>query len=137
MKIYNVTVYDIDIIVPNTTTFIIRPNMASLKKLDQIMVTKTVFGAREIITRLPIITYNKDNFMSRISYRYLERHGFVFGIDEASFKHKNIASTKSLEEYKSTFLKSKFLKYIREYDIDTLDQYKVDKKIEKVKYKVK
>lgn len=131
MKVYNVSVYDIDL-------FDTKGNgIASLNKVDKIMVYRNMFCAKEIITHQPIIVFDNRYFRSKIDVSFYTKYGFLIGVNERSIAYKNIPSIGTLDEYGDNFLESDFLKYLRNYTDDGLDQEIINKRIEEIKRKIK
>ena len=130
MKVYNVNVYDID-------QFGIKyGKMGFIKSIGKIMVTKNFFSAKEIITHQPIIVFSNDSLLSRIDMEYYKKYGYVLGVNELSFAYKNMIFQGDLDEYAKEFLESDFLKFLRKYDSDALNQSRIDYEIEKTKRKI-
>lgn len=130
MKIYNVNVYDID-------QFGIYGKIGNIYKIDKIMVTRGLFGVREIITHQPIKVFDKDSILDKIDMAYYKKYDFVLGINKMSLAYKNMVIKSSLTKYAADFLKSDFLKFLREYDSDAIDQEIVDYRINKILKKMR
>lgn len=130
MKVYNVNVYDID-------QFGIYGKIGGIYKIDKIMVTRGLFGVREIITHQPIKVFDKDSILDKIDMAYYKKYGFVLGINKMSLAYKNMVIKSSLTKYATDFLKSDFLKFLREYDSDAINQEIVDYRINKILKKMR
>ena len=130
MKVYNVNVYDID-------QFGIYGKIGNIYKIDKIMVTRGLFGVREIITHQPIKVFDKDSILDKIDMAYYKKYDFVLGINKMSLAYKNMVIKSSLTKYAADFLKSDFLKFLREYDSDAIDQEIVDYRINKILKKMR
>ena len=130
MKVYNVNVYDID-------QFGIYGKIGNIYKIDKIMVTRGLFGVREIITHQPIKVFDKDSILDKIDMAYYKKYDFVLGISKMSLVYKNMVIKSSLTKYAADFLKSDFLKFLREYDSDAIDQEIVDYRINKILKKMR
>ncbi len=130
MKVYNVKVYDLD---QFGTKYGI---MGDKMPVDNIMITKGLFGAKEIITHQPIKIFSNASILSRIDLEYYRKYGFVLGANELSLAYKNMAFKNDLDEYAESFLESDFIKYLRKYDSDSLNQSNIDYRIEKIKRKM-
>lgn len=131
MKAYNVSVYDIDLFNSKGK------GICSKEKVDKIIVYRTIFGVKEIITHQPFIIFDKRYFTSTIDMSFYEKYGFLLGVDERSIAYKNISSKSNLEEYEKVFLESDFLKYLRNYTDDGLDEEIIHKRIDQIKRKIK
>lgn len=130
MKVYNVNVYDID-------QFGIYGKIGGIYKIDKIMVTRGLFGVREIITHQPIKVFDKDSILDKIDMVYYKKYDFVLGINKMSLAYKNMVIKSCLTKYAADFLKSDFLKFLRKYDTDAIDQEIVDYRINKILKKMR
>ena len=131
MKIYNVSVYNIDQFGLNYG------KIGKIHKIDKIMVTRGLFGAREIITHQPIKVFDKNSLLDKIDMTYYQKYGFVLGVNKISLAYKNLVIRSSLAKYAADFLESDFLKFLREYDSDAIDKNIVDYRINKILKKMR
>lgn len=134
MKVYNVNVYTIH---PYYTTINDKKTgieYVLVKKIDKIMVTKNLFGVREVITKKPLIVYDNNYIeLNKKRKKYYLKHGVVLGINKSSLKAKNLVVASELDRYKNRFVWSKFRKIIKIHD----SQLVINERIEKIKRKIK
>ena len=134
MKVYNVNVYTIH---PYYTTINDKRTgneYALVKKIDKIMVTKTLFGVKEIITRQPLLVYDHNymDFDKKIQ-KYFLKYDIILGVNKNSLRPKNLAIASKLDEYKNNFVWSNFRKVIKVYN----SQKEINERINKIKEKIK
>ena len=126
MRVYNVSVYNIDQF----------DKIGNLEYIDNVMVTMGMFYAREIVTGQPFKIVS-DSITSKIDISFLTKYGYVVGIKNNSLSYKNVVIDKTVEKYRTSFLESNFLKFLRKYEKDPIDQDIVDYRINKVLKKMK
>ncbi len=142
MRVYNVSVYYVDIFnekykleMLRNKEYVSLPDSCFKKfiEIDNIMVTRDAFNTREIITKQPIDLFNSNPY----DMEYYNKYGFVLGIRNISLSHKNVVIPKTIEKYRDNFLESDFLKFLRNFEKDPIDQDIIDFKINKVLKKMK
>ena len=142
MRVYNVSVYYVDIFnekykleMLRNKEYVSLPDSCFKKfiEIDNIMVTRDAFNTREIITKQPIDLFNSNPY----DMEYYNKYGFVLGIRNISLSHKNVVIPKTIEKYRDNFLESDFLKFLKNFEKDPIDQDIIDFKINKVLKKMK
>ena len=142
MRVYNVSVYYVDMFnekykleMLRNKEYVSLPDSCFKKfiEIDNIMVTRDAFNTREIITKQPIDLFNSNPY----DMEYYNKYGFVLGIRNISLSHKNVVIPKTIEKYRDNFLESDFLKFLRNFEKDPIDQDIIDFKINKVLKKMK
>ena len=128
MKIYNVNVYDINAYITNNRNLI-----TVIKKLDKIMVYKSLFHVRELVTNQPINVYDKNYDVKQKHFNYFYKYNCILGINKDSLIDENLATVQELEKYKYKLTKIKYLRFQK----DSNTQVEIDKKIEQAKRMVK
>ena len=128
MKVYNVKVYDIN-------EYIIGGNLhlATIRKLDKIMVVKKIFFVREIITNKPIFIYDNNYIRTKEHIKYIKKYGYILGINKNNLVDKNIATVNDLEKYKYFFIWSNYRRFVKDHTSRT----NINNRIEKIKAKIK
>lgn len=142
MRVYNVSVYYVDMFnekykleMLRNKEYVSLPDSCFKKfiEIDNIMVTRDAFNTREIITKQPIDLFNSNPY----DMEYYNKYGFVLGIRNISLSGKNVVIPKTIEKYRDNFLESDFLKFLRNFEKDPIDQDIIDFKINKVLKKMK
>ena len=119
MKVYNVNVYDVDQF----------KQIGKLEYIDTVMVVRTMFGAREIVTRQLIDIITDEGIANKVNMRYYGKYGYVLGVRNKSFNSKNIATDVDLWKYAKEFMSSKYLSFVRKNKEDNLNQAIVDYRV--------
>lgn len=121
MKVYNVNVYEVDQF----------KQIGKLEYVDNIMVTRGLFGAKEIVTGQLVDIITDEGISNKVNMRYYGKYGYVLGVRNRSFKAKNVANDKDLWKYAKSFMSSKYLAFIRKTKEDSLNQAIVDYRVKK------
>ena len=145
MKVYNVSVYYVDMfhekykleMFKDKNKEMVHPfdikDYPSFIYVDNIMVTRNAFNTREIITKQPIKLFSTNPR----DIEYYDKYGFVLGTKSISLSEKNVVIPKTIEKYRDSFLESDYLKFLRYFENDGIDQDIVDYRINKVLKKMK
>ena len=142
MRVYNVSVYYVDMFnekykleMLNNKKYLSLPDnrFKNFIEIDNIMVIRDAFNTREIITRQPIDLFSSNPY----DMAYYNKYGFVLGIRNISLSHKNVIIPKSIERYRDNFLDSDFIKFLRNFENDPIDQDIVNYRINKILKKMK
>ena len=126
MKIYSVNVYDI-----NQYYKIKSDKFVSITKVDKIIVTKGLFGIRELITRQQIYGFKGNFNIDQNCINYANKYGFILGINESNLTDKKIAKEHDVIDYKNKFISSNYCQYLEKNS----NRYDVKRKIKNMKRK--
>lgn len=121
MKVYNVNVYDVEQF----------KQIGKLELVDNIMVTRGLFGAREIVTGQLVDIITDEGISNKVDMRYYGKYGYVLGVRNKSFNSKNVANDRDLWRYAKEFMSSKYLAFIRKNKEVSLNQAIVDYRVKK------
>ena len=122
MKIYKVKVYNIDQIY----------KIGDIKLVDEIIVKKTFFGLKEIVSEQPIIIFD-DNMHSKIDNEYYIKHGYVLGVNQKDLNRENLVTDKI--NYTEEFKNSKFANFIKNNRKIFIDNVTIDEEKKNIKRK--
>lgn len=121
MKVYNVNVYNINQF----------NKVGQLEYIDKIMVTRSLFGAREIVTRQLVDVVPDEGISNKINIDYYGKYGYVLGVRRKSLRSKNVANDKELWQYAKSFMSSNFFSFIKKDSDHPLNQAIVDYRVKK------
>ena len=142
MRVYNVSVYYVDMFnekyqleMLRNKEYVSLPDSCFKKliEIDNIMVTRNAFNTREIVTKQPIDLFSSNPY----DMEYYNKYGFVLGIRNISLSRKNVVIPKTIEKYRENFLESDYIKFLRNFEKDPIDQDIVDYRINKILKKMK
>lgn len=142
MRVYNVSVYYVDMfnekykleMLKNKKYLSLPDNhFKNFIEIDNIMVIRDAFNTREIITKQPIDLFNSNP----CDMEYYNKYGFVLGIRNISLSRKNVVIPKTIEKYRDNFLETDYIKFLRYFEKDPIDQDIVDYRINKILKRMK
>ncbi len=119
MKVYNVSVYNVEQF----------NKIGQLEYIDKIMVTRSLFGAREIVTRQLVDIVSDEGISNKIDMNYYGKYGYVLGVRSKSLLSKNVANDKELWEYAKGFMESDFFSFIKKDKDYPLNQAIIDYRV--------
>ena len=142
MRVYNVSVYYVDMFnekykleMLKNKEYVSLPDncFKNFIEIDNIMVTRDAFNTREIITKQPIDLFSSNPY----DMEYYNKYGFVLGIRNISLSRKNVVIPKTIEKYREDFLESDYIKFLRNFEKDPIDQDIVDYRVNKILKRMK
>ena len=123
MKVYNVNVYSECFLTPYT--------IEHVSLVDKIIVKKSIFGLREIITGKKINIIDSMEYSLITNYSDLKKYGCALGVQRKDLVNKNLATMDELNNYLNKFENSDIKKKFDKMKVLPKEEFK--KVMEKVK----